>query len=290
MYPGSSFYGIKKILLKHAKLPEFLPFPFAVQHGWQRIAHNYEAGSRPPEIWVWSARIADDLARFYPRKKIRVAGSFFCYHIQSVKEDIRCGPNKMGSICIPPHSSHHAKTLYSAENFAKYLSRLPDEYKPIRVMLYYLDMTQEVMETYQKYGFDIVTNGELTDDAFIDRFVKNINGKKYCIFSDLGSGVLFSLNLGLLPYQVSIASSIDNHGNPYLSESYISDSKKFDEDFLTKLDEKSCNEELGEKYLMSSRHMRRVILRGYLKKEFLITVIRRLGGKVLRKCGLWKNV
>ena len=71
MYPGAGFYGIKEILLAYANLPKFLPLPVAVQHGWQRYASSFEASAMPPEIWVWSQRIATELEEFYPKNKIR---------------------------------------------------------------------------------------------------------------------------------------------------------------------------------------------------------------------------
>jgi hypothetical protein len=275
--------------MRHAKLPAFLPLPLAVQHGWQRLAHEFESSSKPPEIWVWSPRMAGQLAQYYPSAKIRVVGSFFCYFIQSLKDEIKGSVDKRGSVCIPPHSSHFVKASYSVEDFARRLNDLPADFKPIRIMLYYLDMTAEIAGVYQKYGFDIVTNGSLFDDDFIARFVKHVQDKKHCIYSELGSGVLFSEKLGVKRHRIPIETIFENDGNHSLTHDYISTSLLFDDGFLERLDDDLLNEELGEKYMLTSVEMRILILKSYLSKEFFVTIARRCAGTVLRKLGFLKK-
>ncbi len=145
MFPGTGFYGIREILLAYANLPSFLPLPVAVQHGWQRFSHAFEASAKPPEIWVWSQRLAEELEQFYPKNKIKVVGSFFCYLMVTVKDTLPV-KEKKGSVCLPPHSSHFAKTGYPVEEFARALDQLGDDFKPITVMLYYLDMDEHTVK------------------------------------------------------------------------------------------------------------------------------------------------
>lgn len=282
MYPGTQFYGIKEIFLSHAKLPLCLPFPTAVLHGWQRVTHEFETSTNPPEIWVWSPRIAADLEKFYPRERIRVVGSFFCYLVKSIPNHFP-SEQRRGSVCIPPHSSHLAKSIYSTEVFAKSLNDLSDEYKPIRVMLYYLDINEQVVHTYEKYGFQVVSNGELYDINFLKNFFKNVQDKKYCIFSDLGSGVLYSLYLNLIPYHLNLPTEVLNLGNKYINDKSIFDSMKFDQDFLKLINNPSnIKAEMGESYLLSRNEMRLLILKNYFTWRFMKTFTRRLAGAFLR--------
>jgi hypothetical protein len=290
MYPGASFYGIRKTLLAYSKLPNFLPLPVAVQHGWQRVAHEFESSTKPPEIWVWSARIAKSLEQFYPKEKIRIIGSSFCYLNLIINKDTFPITNRHGSVCIPPHSSHLGKTIYSEDSFAKQLSELSDEFKPIRVMLYYLDMNERVVKCYEKYGFEVVTNGELYDSSFLINFIKNVYDKEYCIFSDLGSGVFYSAHMGLKPYHIdNIATRIENFGNIFISENTHANSIKFDEKFLREMNDAIIKEEVGENRMLSPKEMRWLIIKNYFTWEFFITLTRRLSSFTLRRIGLHKK-
>lgn len=288
MFPGSEFYGIKEILLAYAKLPSFLPLPVAVQHGWQRFAHAFEASAKPPEIWVWSPRLAKELEAFYPARKIRIVGSFFYYLLEKMKGEL---PLKMaqGSICIPPHSSHLAKTEYSLERFVEFLDQLGSELKPITIMLYYLDMDEHTVGVYEKAGFKVVTNGTLYDEDFLRNFITHTYDKKYCIYSDLGSGVLYASELGLIPVRLDVESTVINRGNIHITNEMLSAVTKFDDEFVMTMNESKIKQELGKQYLLSPQAMRALILSNYFTWEFMRAVARRVGGSILRRLGLCRR-
>lgn len=288
MYPGAQFYGIGRTLLAYAGLPAFLPFPVALQHGWQRHAHAFEASANPPEIWVWSPRMAAEMEAFYPAKRIRVIGSFFCY-LKPQMINLLPEVEKRGSICIPPHSSHSATTEYSSVDFARRLAELGDEYKPITVMLYYLDVNSATVEMYERLGFNVVTNGALFDEDFLKRFICNVYDKRYCVFSDLGTGVVFAADMGLCLVHFDIESRVVNHGNAYITDEYISRTKSFDEEFLRSLNSSLLSSELGESCLLSPSELRKLILSNYFTWLFARTAIRRVGGIILRGLGLRKR-
>jgi hypothetical protein len=290
MYSGTGFYGIRKTLLSYAKLPVWLPFPVAVQHGWQPFATPFEALGNPPEIWVWSEKIATEHSRFYPSNKIRVIGSIFCYVKRSLPKKT-LPVNRCGSICIPPHSTHFVSMEYSVEKFAQALDGLGDEYKPITVMLYYLDMNTRTISEYEKYGFRVVSNGSLFDEAFLNNFIHNVYDKQHCIFSDFGSGVLFSADLGLNLVHMQIKSRSINRGDKYLNldDEAVSKSRLLRENYFQALDRELIDMELGKSYLLSPSELRRVILRNYFTWDFLRTFSQRLVGKGLRSLGLSKK-
>lgn len=280
MFPGSEFYGIKEIILDYAKLPRFLPLPVAVQHGWQRFAHAFEASARPPEIWVWSPRLAKELEAFYPAKRIRIVGSFFYYLMEKMKAELPV-KTAQGSICIPPHSSHLAKTEYSLERFIEFLDQMGSELKPITVMLYYLDMDECTVNMYEKAGFKVVSNGTLYDDNFLRNFITHVYDKKYCIYSDLGSGVLYASELGLVPVRIDVQSTVINRGNIHITNEMLSAVGRFDEEFVMTMNESKVKEEMGKQYVMTPQKMRWLIIRNYFKWSFMRVFVRRIRGLIL---------
>lgn len=284
MFPGSDFYGIKEALLGYARLPTFLPLPVAVQHGWQRFAHTFEASAKPPEIWVWSERLARELESFYPSNKIRVVGSFFYYLLENTRRDL---PVKVrqGSICIPPHSSHLARTEYSLERYIELLGQMGSKFEPITIMLYYLDMDEHTVRLYEKAGFQVVSNGTLYDKKFLHNFISHVYDKQFCIYSELGSGVLYASELGVTPVRINVESKPINRGNPYLKSEMFAATARFDEEFLMTMSEATIREEMGKKYVLSPEAVRSLILKNYFTWDFLRTGIRRGGGHVMRRLG-----
>lgn len=285
MFPGSEFYGIKETLLGYAKLPGFFPLPVAVQHGWQRFAHAFEASAKPPEIWVWSPRLAKELEEFYPKSKIRIVGAFFYYLLGEMKDELPLC-SKQGSICIPPHSSHLATTEYSLRLYIEHLTQLGSEMKPITVMLYYLDMDEHTVGLYEKAGFKVVSNGTLYDAQFLRNFITNVYDKKYCIYSDLGSGVLYASELGLIPVRVDVQSTVVNRGNIHITDKMLEAVGTFDDEFVGKMDDGLIKSEMGHQYVLSPNEVRVLILKNYFTMEFLHAAVRRVGKMILRSLGL----
>lgn len=274
MFPGSGFYGIREILLEYSRLPKFLPLPVAVQHGWQRFPHAFEASASPPEIWVWSLRLKHELESFYPAERIRVVGSFFNYLLAN--RGIKLPFDKLvGSICIPPHSSHFAETLYSIDEFIEQLKMLGEEYKPVTVMLYYLDMSKPTVDAYERAGFKVVTNGTLFDEQFLNRFVSNVSGKRYCVYSDLGSGVLYAASLGVKPFRINSPSQVVNKGNHYITEKMISEVSAFDDEFVKSMTSEKVSEEMGLGFMLTPSQMRALIIRNYFTFSFAKVLLRR---------------
>lgn len=281
MYPGCDFYGIRKIILDYSRLPNFLPLPVAIQHGWQRFPHAFETSANPPEVWVWSARLKRELESFYPANKIRVVGSCFNYLIANQGET-DSSDAKVGSVCIPPHSSHFAETHYSVNDFIERLAALDDAFNPITVMLYYLDMNQATVDLYENAGFKVVSNGSLFDNDFLKRFVSNVSGRRYCIYSDLGSGVLYAASLGVEPYRIDLPSQVINKGNPHITEKMITDVAAFDDEFVRTMTTGKINQEMGVDYMLSPSRMRALILKNYFTFSFANVLFRRGLGAAFR--------
>lgn len=268
MYPGCNFYGIKQIFLEYAGLPTWLPFPVAVQHGWYYRATTFESSSNPPEIWVWSDRIANDMEQFYPREKIRVVGSFFYYFLENKKHYFDQVKAK-GSILLPTHSSHFVKTLYSIDEFAKNVSLLSSAKKPITTMLYYLDMNDASVSEYKKYDFDVVTNGSLYSIKFIENFYNNIKDKEWCIYSAITSGVFYSKICGLKLHHIPTMVNYENNGDEHTIIDNPENMNLYVEKILADTSDGLLKDEMGQSYIINRADLRKLILRKYLDISFL---------------------
>ncbi len=270
MYSGNDFYGIREIFLEYAGLPKWFPFPVAVQHGWQLVSTRFEQDSNPPEVWVWSSRIGADYLNNNNAKSVRCVGSPFVYLLRNInysKEELLCG-----TICMPPHSSHFAKTNYSVDAYVNEIIKLGPEYEPFTVMLYYLDMTDDVVNLYKSYGFDVVCNGSIFDVDFLKNFIKNSSGKKYCISGMMGSGNFFCSIIGMKFINVNLSVNIVNEGNKNLTEAFFDkcNAAMAENLVVNRIDQDSfVRDELGVDFVMSRREMRWLIIKNYFKFRFI---------------------
>jgi hypothetical protein len=275
MFSGANYYGIKKILLQYAGLPTWFPLPVAVQHGWQPKSTGYESSSNPPEIWVWSKRIQEDYRKKGNGSCVRSIGSPLNYLLKNLGIDLKnCINPRRGSICIPPHSTHHAQVVLSHDELIRRIKDLHDDYGPYLSMLYYLDMNDEIVEKYKRFGIDTVSNGSLFSDDFIDSFVANVIDKKHCFFSEMGTAIFFASLIGLKPIYMNMDSSCIDNGDPYfytkddlLAEGYI-----FLPDSLNDMD--FVESEMGVDCVITKAEMRGLILRNYMTRRFVIKFIK----------------
>lgn len=289
MIPGTDFYGINKIIMDHAGLPRLLPLPVAVQHGWLRQPTGFESQLAPPEVWLWSERTAIAHRAMFPYVPVRIVGAPFAYFLAQVRNTL---PDRVpvGSIAIPMHSSHFVKARFSAEEFADELRSLPEEFHPVTVMLYYLDMTPDNVAAYERRGFSVVTNGSLFSPLFLHKFVANVHGKRFCIFNDFGSGVLYCAHMGLTPVQQGGTTQFYDVGDPHASEQIHAGLRDFDKPFLARLGagelSRLVREELGLDHLLSPAIARRLILRSYSPRiisRILSLMARKQRDKLLRR-------
>ncbi len=283
MFAGTNFYGIKKILLTYARLPLWLPFPVAVQHGWQRVSTSFEKSTSPPEIWVWSDRIRNDYLLKGNGRKVRCIGAPFLYLLQNIQFERETLFS--GSVCIPPHSSQFTELEYSTKDFIKSVKSLGSDYTPAVAMIYYLDLKPQIVSSFEDHGISTVSNGSIYDDDFLVNFIHNVGGKKYCIFTEIGSGNFFCTFLGIRSVRVLLDVKHTNQGNVHFSSESdgISKFKKNDDFFIENINNINfVKEELGYLNMITSEEMRWLIIRNIFSLSYIKYPFRRLFGRIFK--------
>jgi hypothetical protein len=264
MFAGSQFYGIKRIFLNYAGLPNFFPFPYAVQHGWQATSTDFELDGKPPAILVWSKRIAGTYKQDKKDVKIITVGSFYIYVNDT--ENLSKGP-KRGSILIVPHSSKNVKHKFSFDDLLKIILKIPEKYKPVSLLVYYLDLTPEFISFFS--DFEILCNGNIDDQNFIYNFNANID-QFHTVFSDsINSATLFAGFRGLEIIFYSLQTEIVENSNIYFTDSYFEKSDKILKDLFSTFNNKLLISELGFESKLSKLEMRKLIIKGYFNTIFI---------------------
>jgi hypothetical protein len=285
-FKTSRFYGHNIIVKRFSRFPVLLPLPVSIQHGWNFIPERVDVAINGT-TWLWSDTIRQKFNSKFNDSKFRVYGSPFLYLVSDMNLDTENLHTRNGSIVFPAHSSHELQVSYDYEDYAKMLNELPDEYKPITVCMYYTDIHKNHNEIFEKYGFQVTSNGEKRyDKEFLLRFIENVKDKKYAFSNQMTTALLYCVHLGLRSFYYGPKISVKDEGNEswseynatYVERQSIKERQQYFKypDLDVDAQIQFVSDELGEKYLLTKSKMRRMLVRNTLTMRYLAILWRLL--------------
>ena len=224
IFGSASYYGIGKILKQYSNFPAFLPLPVNVQHGYVGGGvHRHDARRDAPENWFWDEYTRKSHMKSFPGIKGRTVGAPFLYLLRNINYSSLQQTEKSGTIVFPSHSSALVTASADFNAFAEQLEQLPDEFHPVTVCAYHIDLDRGVYQPFIEKGFKVVTNGRnLYEKAFQDNFIKNAKDKKFAISNNICTALCFSNALGLISYRLGPDFYIESK-DPHFQEVYRRD-------------------------------------------------------------------
>lgn len=284
IYPTVPFYGHGSILKRYAGIPEWVPLPFGVQHGWTTYPHNADFRNGARRVVVWSAHIRDMYRERYPSIEFFEIGAPFLYLLASTGIASGDALERRGSIVFPVHSSHLVDVAYSFAEFAEELRALPDIYHPVTVCMYYVDLERGRDQEFRKAGFNVVSAGKsrLSRD-FLARFVALTSPRRFAFSNHLSSALFYANALGLPAFLIgprpefSFDRCVDppkgGQGDPLALRQKYWDVYRFPgRDFLEQ--RAVASKELGEGNLVTAEMMRRLVLAAMVRPEYSLGILR----------------
>lgn len=191
-------YGFNKIIKDYAKYPKILPLPCHMEHGWSAESHPpiTDMAIDKPLMLVFSKRRVE-VWKKKSSTPVAIMGSPFT-HYKNIHK-ITQKPDAKGTIVFPSHSTLYVKNKFSRKEFCKKLKKLPKEFQPITVCLFYLDYIDPVSEIYRKMGFKVVTTGSKLNNSlsFVKNFYDILSNNKYAASNDVGSYTFYAIDMGL---------------------------------------------------------------------------------------------
>lgn len=191
-------YGFNKIIKDYAKYPRILPLPCHMEHGWSAESCPLitDIVIDKPLMLVFSKR----REKAWKRKNtipVVIMGSPFIHYRNMYK--ITQKSDAKGTIVFPSHSTLYIKNKFSRIDFCKKLKKLPKEFQPITICLFYLDYLDPISEIYHKMGFKVVTTGPKINNSlsFVKNFYDILSNNKYATSNDVGSYTFYAINMGL---------------------------------------------------------------------------------------------
>jgi len=284
LYSGVDYYGLGEIIREYALFPKFLPLPVGIQHGWTNSTHMHEVRYDAAENWFWTRDLEIKYQIKFKGLNTRAVGAPFLYLLKNLSyvEPIE----KKGSIVFPAHSSKLCRVDYDYEEYALVLDSLPDEYKPITICMYHLDMDIKKEIPFLKRGFEIVQNGNsLYDKNFLINFVANAHGKKYAFSNQVTSALLFASAMGLTSFFCATKLIIADNDPECKTLEFLEDSRAWEDNasqyfqfnnYNSQQQNQFALSELGQDFLLSSRDMNTILYKCLFSKYYFFKLIRRL--------------
>lgn len=197
-YEESAQYGLLHILREMLHFPKWLPLPTWPQHGMyindscapSDLQHAKEWGS----VCLYNTIIKQDWNKHsvYP---CFVTGPLMIRYRHFKQWDQK--ENASGTIFFASHSIQEMRMNYSLANIKRVLNDLPPEFQPVTVCLHWFDYYELHMDSaYEEMGFRTVTAGRSSKD-FVKNYYDIITQFKYACSNDIGTYVLFALDLGI---------------------------------------------------------------------------------------------
>ncbi|MBE6372422.1 MAG: hypothetical protein E7055_10175 [Lentisphaerae bacterium] len=192
-------YGINSALREMTGFPKWKAMPVWQQHGYyvdQPIFKpDLEEAGRAGIMLVYSNR---EKTAWSQVSKIPcyVAGPMLTHYRKFKGWEPR--PDAEGTVFYAGHSTADVRSEYSLECLHKTLSGLPEQYHPITISLHCYDYYElHLNEAFEKLGYRVVTAGHANDPEFPARFYEILSGCKYACSNDIGTYILYALDMNI---------------------------------------------------------------------------------------------
>jgi hypothetical protein len=285
IFGSASYYGIGKILRQYSNFPAFLPLPVNVQHGYVGGGvHRHDARRDAPENWFWDEYTRKSHMKAFPGIKGRTVGAPFLYLLRNINYSSLQKTEKSGTIVFPSHSSALVTVSADFGAFAQQLEQLPDDFHPITVCAYHIDLDRGVYQPFIDKGFKVVINGRsLYEKAFQDNFIDNAKDKKFAISNKICTALFFANALGLISYQLGPA-SVSEICDPHYLETIKKDKlEKYNatvEEYFTfpdaeyEVQKKFVLQQLGQDHMLSPEEMNKLLWSHAISIKYAVVLIK----------------
>jgi hypothetical protein len=144
---------------------------------------------------VWSKRMAE-IWKARSEKPVVILGSPFVLYRRM--KNILLRKDAKGTVVFPHHSTKSTQAEYELEEYCKALHSLPEDFKPVTVCLYYMDMPLQG-PIFERNGFRVVTAGrpQWTGFRFVNRFYDILSKHQYSTSNLIGSYTFYAVEMGI---------------------------------------------------------------------------------------------
>lgn len=261
IFEPNDFYGQASLIKQFAGVPKSYSLKGVLEHGPQLSDYIWdsELNAHLPVYFP----ISLERARLYRETTGRECfpiGFGFLYaiklfhKIQKIRMDQE---DRRGTLVFPSHSTHHVTSQFSTKDFAEYLDKLDDRFKPIYVCIYWKDYLLKKHLDYLNKGFGVVTAGHIYDPLFLIRLYDLCRQFKYSTSNDFGTHLFASVKAGCRFFFSNISSiCFENPRNLPIPEPSESTKQTAIQLFASPEENLNVNQEAFVDAIIGTKHLR----------------------------------
>lgn len=200
--PVNRYYGHGDIIRRYAGLPLGVPLCFSVEHYVPldpEKVHEFDFTPGLPAFFAVNQERANVYRRLGKPRPIP-AGATIHYAKEVLEGSGQwTAPQeseRRGTLAFPHKSTRKRDRSFDFEAFADMLLRLPSEFQPVYVCLFWKDYEKGRDEPYRKRGIPVVSAGHINDGQFLFRLIDLCSRFRYACGNAPGSCYPLSVTCG----------------------------------------------------------------------------------------------
>lgn len=216
-FEAPACYGMGSVIRKMASFPKNWPLAIDTDHGpSQRDEPTYlERLSNAPLMLYHSKRLVKEWEK---NSKKPVSGYFspFAYYRRTLFTSQKT--KHQGTLAFPAHSTDLIDASFGQQEYVDQLKRLPEQYHPIDICLYYKDINKGYHKFFLDNGFAVYCAGHIYDNDFIKNFYSLLSDYSYTTSNSLGSYLFYSIEMDIPFFIYGPSVVMINRGDPNCEE------------------------------------------------------------------------
>ena len=162
------------------------------------------------------------------KNKTLAVGSLFSRY-KDLKKIIK-SPDAKGTIAYPSHRSRYTDTNIDWQKYCDELKKLPEEFHPINICMYWRDILENRHEIFLKNGFNVYSAGHCCNPDFVDNFYEILRHHKYATSNAIvATNLLYSIDFDIptFIYGINESDKLD-----YSQQRMYGNSEEYFENYL----------------------------------------------------------
>lgn len=199
-YWTSEIYSFGHHIRKYGYYPNFLPLNVYSEHGFTLLKdfQEHELNNNAYCMFCHSKKRTLQWKTISQKPCYTMMSPFVFYRRHNKIEQ---SPDAKGTLVFPAHSLPEIIDLSDVEEYINQLTALPEKFHPICVCLHMHDINKGIHKKYIEKGIAVYTAGNASDVRFAQRYYEVLKHFKYAMSNDLGSYVLYSVEMGI-PFSI----------------------------------------------------------------------------------------
>jgi hypothetical protein len=265
-------YGHAALLKQHAELPSWLPFPYAVQHGW--------FGGRPPtpkavevisglaRVWAWTRELGEQYTALGVPNV--VGGAPFIY---AQAQTTQTQPGR-GTLAFPLHGTARIKVSGNFAGYIDALQALPAQFQPVSFCLHPGDLGGPLHRALQRKNLAAFTNGSPSQKNYLHQLIRNLRTHAYVTSNGMCTALIYAAYMQVPSFLYGPSFEHENLSDPHTPKGIVAIETApsvarlaplFAFDYVADTHQKrdAAAEELGALHALSPAALRALVLQGY---------------------------